>query len=786
MKKEFYNLPPNLKRLLMGLMIILTLPAVSMGQVLTLVSPNGGETFVYGSTMTVEWENNGSPANLVVEFSEDGGAYWYQIYYIYESDTSTSITFQNTLPPTTEGKFRIAYLTNSSIQDESDSVFTILEPPVYIYSPAFGEVYYRNQEIQIYWYAYEPGNYDLSYSLDNGETWTGIVSNFSGYEYLWTAPDQTTEEALIRIAMTSDPSSYGLSPLFPIRDVPVISLTSPNGGETWNYGTDATVSWTGTGLNTYVYIDFSDDGGSTWYNIGSAYSQPEGGSAPVFVPYVSTGNALVKVYDPYIPVVSDVSDAPFSVVIPPVILQNPYPGSVFYNNSEIYISWMSDPSITLLNAELSTDNGQTFSLITEGLNASMGYGYVTLSGNPSESCILRLYNPDNPSQSGSVGTFTILAVPVLTLVSPSEGDIFDTEKPVTISWEYDIPSTSYLYIEFSTDNGANWTYIGYGTSEGLTGSFNWVTPVVNSDQCRIRLTDYYLNMVADTSGVFSVIDYPATPICMVSVDTVTNRNIVMWDKPSTDLIEQFIVYKESSQANVYEVMATVAYGDPAMVIDTNSNPTVKPYRYKLGFSDSNGVVFPASDFHQTIHLTINQGVNNSWNLLWTSYIGFEATSYIIHRRIGGGSYSQIATISSSFNSYTDVTAPAGDVYYMVEVVSPSGGCDPAGRSGEYSSTFSNVATNSFLSVNDNKELNFSVYPSPADDRIQVSFGSEISGNVKITLSDLLGQPVYQATIDRVGPGSLHVINTREFRNGIYVLQLVNEQVKTSRKIVIRH
>jgi hypothetical protein len=273
---------------------------------------------------------------------------------------------------------------------------------------------------------------------------------------------------------------------------------------------------------------------------------------------------------------------------------------------------------------------------------------------------------------------------------------------------------------------------------------------------------------------------------MVSVDTVTNRNIIMWDQPATDLIDQFIVYKESSQADVYEVMATVAYGEAAMVVDTNSNPSVKPYRYKLGFSDPNGIVFPASDFHQTIHLTINQGVNNSWNLLWTSYIGFEATSYIIHRRIGNGSYSPIATISSSFNSYTDVTAPAGDVYYMVEVVSPNGGCNPAGRSGEYSSTFSNVATNSFLSVNDNKELNFSVYPSPADDRFQVSFGNGISGSVKITLSDLLGQPVYQAKLDNAGPGSFHVVNTKEFRNGVYVLQLVNDQVKTSKKIVIRH
>jgi hypothetical protein len=37
---------------------------------------------------------------------------------------------------------------------------------------------------------------------------------------------------------------------------------------------------------------------------------------------------------------------------------------------------------------------------------------------------------------------------------------------------------------------------------------------------------------------------------------------------------------------------------------------MKSYRYKLGFADADGHFFPAGDLHQTIHLTINQGVGS--------------------------------------------------------------------------------------------------------------------------------------------------------------------------------
>lgn len=43
------------------------------------------------------------------------------------------------------------------------------------------------------------------------------------------------------------------------------------------------------------------------------------------------------------------------------------------------------------------------------------------------------------------------------------------------------------------------------------------------------------------------------------------------------------------------ILSTVNYSDEALVIDTNSNPNMKSYRYKLGFQNANGDLFPAGD-----------------------------------------------------------------------------------------------------------------------------------------------------------------------------------------------
>jgi hypothetical protein len=785
MKKMIYSSLTKLGKAATSFLVAaILLPALTLAQDLTIVSPNGGENWLQGTTATITWTNTGQPGDLMLEYTDDGGAYWYYLAILGADDSTTSYSFQNYFYPTTQAKVRISYYNDPSNNDESDGFFTVTESPVYFNSPYYGDQYYRTQPIYLSWYSYTLTAFDVDYSLDNGNTWNVLLTDYEGYDYTWTAPDQVSEEVIIRVADASDPNNFGLSPTFSIVEIPVMTVTSPNGGETWTYGQAEEVTWTGTNLPNYIYIDYSIDGGASWLYLGYGYSEPAGGSAQVYVPYVGSENTLVKIYDPYFTAASDQSDNVFTIYVPPVIVYSPYQGAQYYNTSEMYTNWISS-GIDLLKIEISPDNGTTWSTVVENVDASLGYYTFTLNTTPSDNAVLRLSDMSDPSKFGLSQVFTVLDAPVITLTNPVGGEIFNTESFVTITWLYEDQSSYYIYLEYSTDNGQTWNYISYVPNDLGGGSYLWYTPVVNSDQCLVRVSDYYLGFVSDVSEPFTILTFPQTAICMVTVDSTTNRNVIMWDKPTSDLIDRFVVYKESNEANVYEALATVDYEASAMVMDTNSNPAIKSYRYKLGFLDAEGNVFPMSDFHQTMHLTINQGVGNTWNLIWSSYQGFEVPSYNIYRKTAATDFEQIASISSSFNSYSDINAPAGDVYYMVEVVNPNG-CNIAARE-FYSSSFSNVATNNILGVNDGQQaLNVSVYPNPADRQINVVAGQELEGNVSIILNDLLGKVVYQAEVSNLRPGMKQTINSEDLKEGIYILKVSSDKGSYTGKVIVNH
>jgi len=273
---------------------------------------------------------------------------------------------------------------------------------------------------------------------------------------------------------------------------------------------------------------------------------------------------------------------------------------------------------------------------------------------------------------------------------------------------------------------------------------------------------------------------------MVTVDSLTNHNVIVWEKPVSPLIDKFVVYKEGSSANVYEPIGMVDYDEDAVFADTNSNPAINSYRYKLGFMDAEGHVFPTGNFHQTIHLSINQGVGGSWNLIWTDYIGFEVSTYNIYRAIDGSGFSQIASLSSSFNSYTDLDTPAGFVYYLVEVLNPNG-CNPQLRSDDYQNVLSNIATNKFLGVGEKeKELEAEVYPIPANEYLHLTMDEKMKGRAVIELTDLTGRSIFKEETSLNGSGTSRTISTSGLKEGVYLLKISTDGSGTTRKIIIRH
>ena len=159
-------------------------------------------------------------------------------------------------------------------------------------------------------------------------------------------------------------------------------------------------------------------------------------------------------------------------------------------------------------------------------------------------------------------------------------------------------------------------------------------------------------------------------ICLVSVDS-TNKNTIYWEKPVSVAIDSFFIYKETKVTNVYKRIGATGYDDNSFYIDAASSPLIQSNKYKISLKDSCDFESDKSPPHKTIHLTINQGQSDSWNLIWEHYEGFEVPTYYIYRGTNSKNLQIIGSTSGSSSQYTDFTAPVGFVFYQIEVVCPT-------------------------------------------------------------------------------------------------------------------
>lgn len=116
---------------------------------------------------------------------------------------------------------------------------------------------------------------------------------------------------------------------------------------------------------------------------------------------------------------------------------------------------------------------------------------------------------------------TVVAEPsTLTLLSPNGSEIIMGGTTYDITWG-NTGTVESVLIEFSIDNGNTWSNV-YPPNVGNTGSYNWLVPIVDSVQCRIRITNAANLGIYDTNDeVFSIyecsLDGDLTGDCVVNI-----------------------------------------------------------------------------------------------------------------------------------------------------------------------------------------------------------------------------------------------------------------------------
>jgi hypothetical protein len=138
-------------------------------------------------------------------------------------------------------------------------------------------------------------------------------------------PNEVSETCLVRITDTENGELTDTSDaVFTITDVPVIIVTSPNGGESWVVGSSHDITWLSAGGVGDVKIEYTTDYGTTWIEVVA--STENDGTYTWIVPDTLSNVCLVRISEAEDGDPVDSSDMIFSITAttgPPAMTTGP-------------------------------------------------------------------------------------------------------------------------------------------------------------------------------------------------------------------------------------------------------------------------------------------------------------------------------------------------------------------------------------------------------------------------------------------------------------------------------
>ena len=340
---------------------------------------------------------------------------------------------------------------------------------------------------------------------------------------------------------------------------------------------------------------------------------------------------------------------------------------------------------------------------------------------------------------------------------------------------------------FITASGgaAPYTYLwtNGATSEDLTNTIAGVYGVTVTDSIGCIVTE---------SAEISTLLPSVNPICIVTVDSTTGMNLIVWEKILTPGIDSYNIYKESTYAGLYYLIGNVPYDSVSIFEDLLSNPQQRSWRYKISAIDTCGNESELSPEHKTMHLTINEGLGNI-NLIWDHYEGFTFGTYYIHRYSQSAGWEVIDAMPNNLTSYTDFTAPANVKYYQISVDKPGAPCDPTiakTQSGPYSQSLSNIDEPGVIDnvpeeLGQDLPFNVLIYPNPSTGEFIIEMNIPKPTDLEIKLLDVIGQLIYEKKLNKYVGAYQKSIYVGAISKGIYNLQLISNEGIINKKIIIQ-
>lgn len=345
---------------------------------------------------------------------------------------------------------------------------------------------------------------------------------------------------------------------------------------------------------------------------------------------------------------------------------------------------------------------------------------------------------------------------------------------------------------FAVDDVVNSSCLGDGainivTILGQANSYLWSNGSTSQNATNLTPGSYSVQII-DSNNCTTVLGGtvyaelpPALEICMVTVDSVTAKNLVVWEKPITTAIDHFNIYRETSTAGLYQLVKSVDYNHVSEFVDSVASPNIRSWRYKISSVDGCGNESAISTNHKTIHLSSSLGLGGQINLFWDSYEGFSYSQFVLKRYTTAEGWVLLQNMPTNLFTYTDTPPSTAGLFYLVTVEAPST-CSSTLKAQDFNTVRSNRQNSAIMgqpsSVNENNLGFITMYPNPVHGSLQVMNNSIDSYSSKVL--DQTGRVIAELTINT----GLNTIDCKELANGVYFLEISTPTVKDQKRFVV--
>lgn len=626
-------------------------------------------------------------------------------------------------------------------------------------------------------------NNPIRYTYTDPGTGCSNTDYFDWYNYVLTTPNLT----VVPTNATDCSSSDGQISVTPDGNTPNYIISIPN-GDTITSTNFVAASFTNLSPGPY-YISIQDDSGC----VNNAYTHVESGDlsisgvvTDVSCPGASDGSIDITVnasgnytlYWEHGAFYEDYNNAPAGTYTVYVTDDNGCQVSKSFT--------INSPSLTFNNSAFYVNNYDCYypggQYPGEIYAAAIGTGPLTYTM-PSGGTMVN----DSTYTDYDPGDYTVV-------VTDANGCSIDTTVTVGTYNYNEAYLNSVTHADCGMSNGAIDINL-YSYEPDSIVSASWSNGATTEDLTNLSPGTYtytitQVNPVCNFSldVVVSANEPLQNDICLVTVDSITTTNVVVWEREQTTGIDHYNIYRKSNNSGQFQKIDYVLASEESMFNDVWASPLVKSWEYRISAVNNCGIEGPLSNIHKTIHMTKTDLGNGDYKVEWNKYQGFSYTSHDIWRFTASTGWQMIQSVSNNQTSFTDTPPNTNGLDYSIEV-DPGYVCQStkatshnASRSNRSSGIFNpgegTGASNN--SIVENESFNVSLYPNPSNTVATLQF--DLNQKYNVTIYNMNGQVIesLQFTGNRLD------INTSSLSNGLYIVDIQNNKNKFTEKLVVQH